>query len=256
MMSLLTTRELRADIGDKRIGGDLDLAVEAGQCWALLGANGAGKTTLLHTLAGLRPPAKGEILLNDQPLARWSRRQIARHLGILLQDSDDPFPATVLETALIGRHPHLGPWQWEGPEDHALAEQALAEVELQGLGHRGVDTLSGGERRRLALATLRVQDPRVALLDEPTNHLDLHHQIRLLGHLRDHARDNDGALVMALHDVNLAARFCDHVLMIFADGEIQHGPAAELMRADYLTCLYHHPIEEVATHGHRAFLPA
>ena len=255
-MTLLATRNLRVDIGGKRIGGDLDLVVEPGQCWAVLGANGSGKTTLLHTLAGLRAPAVGSIELDGKPLAAWARRDIARRIGILLQESDDPFPATVLETALIGRHPHLGPWQWEGPEDHALAREALAEVELAEFEHRGVDTLSGGERRRLALATLRVQDPRVGLLDEPTNHLDLHHQIRLLGQLRERAQSQQGALVMALHDVNLAARFCDHALLIFADGEILHGHASELLRADYLTCLYHHPIAEVASNGQRAFLPA
>jgi len=255
-MSLLATRDLHIEIGDKRIGDGIDLAVEPGEAWAVLGSNGSGKTTLLHTLAGLRPPARGEIRLADRPLDAWSRRAIACHLGILLQDSDDPFPATVMETALIGRHPHLGPWQWEGPEDHAIARQALAEVELTGFEQRGVETLSGGERRRLALATLRVQDPRLALLDEPTNHLDLHHQIRLLGQLRERSREREGALLMALHDVNIAARFCDHALMIFADGEILHGPAEELLRADYLTCLYHHPIEEVAGNGQRAFLPA
>ena len=255
-MSLLATRNLRVDIGGKRIGGDLELRIEPGQCWAFLGANGAGKTTLLHTLAGLRAPAAGSIALDGRPLQQWRRRDIARHLGILLQESEDPFPATVLETALIGRHPHLGPWQFEGPEDHERAHQALAEVELQGFEQRGIDTLSGGERRRLALATLLVPDPRLALLDEPTNHLDLHHQIRLLGKLRAHAHHRYGALVMALHDVNLAARFCDHALMIFADGEILHGPAEQLLRADYLTCLYHHPIEEVTGNGQRAFLPA
>ncbi len=255
-MSLLAAHGLRVDIGGKRIGGDLELTVTPGESWAVLGANGAGKTTLLYTLAGLRSPAAGTILLEGHPLRSWSRRAIARRLGILLQDSDDPFPATVLETALIGRHPHLGPWQWEGPEDTRRARDALAEVELDGFEQRGVDTLSGGERRRLALAALLVQDPKVALLDEPTNHLDLHHQIRLLGKLHDHARARGGALVMALHDVNLAARFCDHALMIFADGEILHGPADQLLRADYLTCLYHHPIEEVVGNGQRAFLPA
>jgi len=255
-MSLLATHGLRVDIGGKRIGGDLDLRIDPGECWAILGANGAGKTTLLHTLAGLRAPATGEITLDGRPLGAWSRREIACRLGILLQDSEDPFPATVLETALIGRHPHIGPWQWEGPDDREIARAALHEVELGDFEHRGVDTLSGGERRRLALATLRVQDPRVSLLDEPTNHLDLHHQIRLLGQLRQRAQEQSGALLMALHDVNLAARFCDHALLIFADGEVLHGKAGDLLRADYLTCLYHHPIEEVASNGHRAFLPA
>lgn len=255
-MSLLATKALRADIGGKRIGGDLDLVIKPGQCWGVLGANGAGKTTLLHTLAGLRAPAAGTIELDHQPLSSWSRREIAQRLGILLQDSDDPFPATVLETALIGRHPHMGAWQLEGPDDREKALAALAEVGLSEFEQRGIDTLSGGERRRLALATLLTQDPVLYLLDEPTNHLDLHHQIELLGRLRERARSRDGALVMALHDVNLAARFCDHLLLIFANGETLHGPADELLKPGHLSCLYHHPIEEVTANGRRAFLPA
>jgi len=254
--ALLATEALRVEIGGKRIGGGLDLAVAAGETWAVLGANGAGKTTLLHTLAGLRPPAAGRVQLDGRPLAAQRPRDVARRLGILLQDSADPFPTTVLETALIGRHPHLGPWEWEGADDRALARAALAEVDLAGLESRPVDSLSGGERRRLALATLLVQDPALYLLDEPTNHLDLHHQVHLLGHLRARARERGGALVMALHDVNLAARFCDHALLVFADGEVLHGRTDELLRPGHLSCLYDHPIEAVEHNGRTAFLPA
>lgn len=255
-MSLLATESLAVEIGGKRIGGALDLAFGAGETWAVLGANGVGKTTFLHTLAGLRPPTEGRVLLDHMALTGMRRRSIARRLGILLQASEDPFPATVLETALIGRHPHLGPWQWEGPSDHAAARRALAEVELDALASRAVDTLSGGERRRLALATLLTQDPSVYLLDEPSNHLDLHHQIQLLGRLRERVTERGGSLVMALHDVNLAARFCDHVVLIFHDGDVRHGPAAELLQPGHLSCLYHHPIRSVDVDGQRAFLPA
>ncbi len=255
-MSLLASEGLAIEIGGKRIGGGLDLAFRPGESWAVLGANGAGKTTLLHTLAGLRPPTEGRILLDGEALAGLRRRAIANRLGILLQASEDPFPATVLETALIGRHPHIGPWRQEGPEDYRRARQALAEVEMDALADRPIDTLSGGERRRLALATLLTQDPAVYLLDEPSNHLDLHHQIRLLGHLRARAQCNGGTLVMALHDVNLAARFCDHVVLIFHDGEVMHGPADEFLEPNHLSCLYHHPIRVVDIDGRRAFLPA
>ncbi|MDZ7749239.1 MAG: ABC transporter ATP-binding protein [Halofilum sp. (in: g-proteobacteria)] len=196
------------------------------------------------------------MLLDGAPLAGYATRAAARRLGVLLQETSDPFPATVFETALIGRHPHLGPWQWEGPDDHAAARAALAEVELAGLEARAVDTLSGGERRRLALATLLAQDPAVYLLDEPTNHLDLHHQIRLLGRLRERARSRGGALVMALHDVNLAARFCDHALLIFSDGTTACGSTDELLQPGHLTRLYHHPIEVVHFGERRAFVPA
>ncbi len=255
-MSLLATQRLAVEIGGKRITDGLDLAIEPGQSWAILGANGAGKTTLLHTLAGLRPPSAGAIHVAGRPLWAWRRREMARHLGILLQESHDPFPANVLETALIGRHPHLGPWQWEGAADRERARAALAQVELEGFEERAIDTLSGGERRRLALATLLVQNPSLYLLDEPTNHLDLHYQIRLLARMREQSRARDGALVMALHDVNLAARFCDHTMLIFGDGSAMHGPVSSLLTPGHLTRLYHHPIEAVPFGERRAFLPA
>jgi iron complex transport system ATP-binding protein len=254
-MSLLATDGLAIEIGGKRIAGDLDLAVAPGQSWAVLGANGAGKTTLLHTLAGLRPPAAGRVLLDGRPLEGIGRRDIARRLGILLQDSEDPFPSTVFETALIGRHPHIGAWQWESAEDHRRAHDALAQVGLESMADRPVDTLSGGERRRLALATLLAQEPAVHLLDEPSNHLDLHHQIRLLDHLRRKVTEAGGALVMALHDVNLATRFCDHALLVFGDGQVRHGPVGELLRPGHLSCLYHHPVQEITADGRRFFVP-
>lgn len=255
-MSLLATERLDVEIGGQWIAGGLDLAIAPGESWALLGANGAGKTTLLHTLAGLRAPAAGTLRVDGKRLGAWPRRALARRLGILLQESHDPFPSSVIETALIGRHPHLGPWQWEGAADRERAHAALAEVELDGLDERPIDTLSGGERRRLALATLLVQDPALYLLDEPTNHLDLHHQIRLLGRLRERIRARGGALIMALHDINLAARFCDHAALLFSDGAVLHGPAESLLTPADLTRLYHHPIEVVESGERRAFVPA
>lgn len=255
-MSTLATERLGVEIGGKRIGHDLALSFGAGESWAVLGANGAGKTTLLHTLGGLRPPGAGRVLLDGAPLTRLGRRAIARRLGVLLQDSEDPFPATVLETALIGRHPHIDPWRWESSADHARAHAALAEVGLDTMAGRAVDTLSGGERRRLALATLLAQDPAVYLLDEPSNHLDLHHQIDLLGRLCRRVTTTGGTVVMALHDVNLAARFCDHAVLIFDDGEIWHGRASEFLRPDHLSRLYRHPIHAIEAADRQFFVPA
>lgn len=255
-MSLLSLHGLSVTVGARQVCRDLDLRLEAGQSWGLLGANGTGKTTLLHTLAGLRPPSAGEIRLNGVPLHALPRRQLARQLGLLPQDSVDPMPATVLETALIGRHPHLGLWQWESPADLALARTALAAVELADAETRPVGTLSGGERRRLALATLLTQAPRIHLLDEPTNHLDLRHQVGLLTLLRERVRDQGGLLVMSLHDLNLAARFCDHLLLLFGDGEVLAGPAVQVLAPAHLQRLYGHPIAVVESEGRRAFVPA
>jgi len=253
-MSLLRAERLRVRVGGRTLLDGLDLAVEAGTVWAVLGRNGAGKTTLLHTLAGLRPAAAGCIHLNGEPLAAWSRRAIARRIGLLPQDNHDPFPATVLETALIGRHPHLEPWRWEDRTDRDLALDALRLVGLETFAARDVGSLSGGERRRLAMATLLTQDPGLMLLDEPSNHLDLHHQVQLLGLLSERNRSPGRGALMTLHDVNLADRFCTHALLLFPDAPPLAGPCGEVLNEGTLTQLYGHPIRKLHDRDRRAFL--
>jgi iron complex transport system ATP-binding protein len=245
-MELLRAQALTVAIGGRRLCRDLDLVISAGQTWAILGPNGSGKTTLLHTLAGLRPAQGGEVRLLGRPLPAWRPRERARVLGLLLQDYDDPFPSTVLETALMGRHPHLGRWQREGAEDLARVREALHLMDLDTLETRTVATLSGGERRRLATAALLAQDPRLLLLDEPTNHLDLHHQVRVPQLLARRAADKQGAAVMVLHDVTAAVRCCDHALLMFADGEPLSGTMTAVVTEENLSRLYGHPVRCLA----------
>ena len=252
---LLESHNLGVRIGGLQICRDANFEFRAGECWGILGINGAGKTTLLHTLAGLRPPESGQICLNGHPLQHISRRSIARQLGLMLQDTPDPFPATVLDTALIGRHPHLSRWQWESARDIEQALGALGQVHLAGFEHRQVNTLSGGERRRLALATLLVQAPAMLLLDEPTNHLDLHHQHQLLTLLRDRVH-NGASIVMVLHDINHVVRYCDHVILLCGDGEIIQGLQSEILNAELLSRLYRHPVMEVKLQQQRFFISA
>lgn len=252
---LLESHNLSIRIGGLQICHDANFEFRAGECWGILGINGAGKTTLLHTLAGLRPPENGQICLNGNPLQHMSRRSIARQLGLMLQDTPDPFPASVLDTALIGRHPHLSRWQWESAGDIERAQTALEQVHLQGFEQRQVNTLSGGERRRLALATLLVQSPAMLLLDEPTNHLDLHHQHQLLTLLRDRVH-NGTSIVMVLHDINHVVRYCDHVILLCGDGEIIQGIQSEILNAEILSRLYRHPVMEVELQQQRFFTSA
>jgi len=254
-MILLETQQLEVQVADIQVCRDLNLKIEAGQCWGILGRNGAGKTTLLHTLAAMRMPLAGQIALDGSDINQLSRRQIAQHLGVLFQDSEDPFPATVMETALIGRHPHLGRWGWEGPDDHKYASDALRAVNLETMAARQVSTLSGGERRRLAIATLLAQNPALALLDEPTNHLDLNQQIAVLQLLKHRLTNENQAMLLVLHDVNLAMRFCDQLLFLFGDGETLQGPTMEIANEENLMRLYNHPLMELQTPHGPAFLP-
>ncbi len=242
--------------GGRTLVRDLRFGIAAGQRLCVLGRNGSGKTTLLHTLAGLRPAVAGSVLLDGAAIGAVPRRSLARRLGLVAQTSEDPFPATVLDMALIGRHPHLSFWEWEGEADRRAAMAALADVGLAGMADRRIDTLSGGERRRLAIATALCQDPRVLLLDEPLNHLDPQHQIEAMALFRQRA-DTGAAVVASLHDVNIAARFADLALLLFGpaeDGAWQYGPAREVLRPEPLSRLYRADVRTVADGDRQVFV--
>ena len=254
-MSLLQTKSLVVNMAEKPICTNFDFELQAGEYWGVLGGNGIGKTTLLNTLAGLRPAAGGEIFINGKSSREWKRKHMARKLGMLFQDSVDTFPTTVRETAMIGRHPYVSFLSVEAKQDRDIINSALADVSLNEMADRQIDTLSGGERRRLALATLLVQDPLIWLLDEPTNHLDLHHQISMLDLIKEKVEKNKGAALMVLHDVNLVIRFCTHALLMIEHDNIVCGPVADVLNQENLQILYQHPIKKVEADGSSFFFP-
>jgi len=252
--ALLHAEGLRLEAGARVLVDDLGFTVRPGEVWALLGPNGSGKTTLLHALAGLRPPAAGRVRLADRPYADWPAGQAACLRGLLPQVLADAFSAPVLEIVLIGRHPHLARWAWESAEDEAVARAALAAVDLAGFEARDVLTLSGGERQRVGLAALLAQDPLLLLLDEPLAHLDLHHQVAVLDLLRGRAREAGKAVVLALHDLNLAHRFATHALVLSPRGH-RAGPVAEVMREGVLGAAFGHVLRQAQVAGRTVFVP-
>ena len=254
-MAQLEAIALDCRIGERTLWRGLELTISPGECWGVLGSNGSGKTTLLHTLAGLQMPAAGEVRLDGAALTSLPRREIAQRLGLLLQDSHDVFPASVWESVLSGRHPHIGLWQQETETDHAIARTALEAMDLSDLESRPVQSLSGGERRRLAIATLLTQDPDLLLLDEPLNHLDLHHQQALLHMLHQLCDTSGKAVMMVLHDPNQALRYCDKVLLLEGNGTWLAGKSEELLTAEVLSNLYGCPIAYFEQGGQRLFLP-
>jgi iron complex transport system ATP-binding protein len=251
----LATQDVAVSVGARELVSNLTVSFAAGEFVAVLGRNGCGKTLTLHTLAGLRKPAKGTVLLDGIPTDQHDRRHAARRLGLLAQDLDEGFVTTALEAALIGRHPHLSFWQWETPEDGQLAQKALQAVDLGDFGGRRTDTLSGGEQRRVSIAALLAQAPSVYLLDEPTNHLDPHHQLAVLNLFQQLARGGS-TIIATLHDPTLAARFADRALLLFGDGRWVAGPAADTIAAESLSSLYLTPMLEVRQEGRRIFVPA
>lgn len=253
-MSRLHTHDLIINVPNRADGFPLNMSIEPGQIWGVLGPNGAGKTTLLHTLAGLLPARSGQVFLHEASLAELKRRAIAQQLGLVFQERQDSFPATVMETALIGRHPWLSPWEREQSDDQQRAQQALLALDVAHLSDRLLSTLSGGERQRVAIATLMTQNPDIWLLDEPTNHLDLHHQVKVMRLLREQAAAGK-TVFMCLHDLNLAARWCSHVLLLYPNGDACWGAAEMMLKLSALEQLYNQKLITVEADGAPVFVP-
>ncbi|HEY8856185.1 MAG TPA: ABC transporter ATP-binding protein [Rugosibacter sp.] len=270
---LLSTRALDVSIGKICICDALNLNVAIGERWAILGKNGVGKSTLLATLAGLRAADAGELHIGRISAVAPTRpagstlgvptfsghdlRRLAKIRGVLTQHQSDPFPATVLETALVGRHPHLGRWDWESTADRAIARQALAAVGLDDFTEREVHTLSGGERQRLAVAQLLTQQPQLFLLDEPLTHLDLAHQVAVMNLFKKMTTDETTAtaFIAVLHDPGFAMRYCDHALLLFGKGEWLAGRSQKIITANNLSRLYGYPLREIRNDNDRWFIP-
>ena len=251
---MLTCNALDVRIADRTLVSNLDLDVRAGEIIAVLGPNGAGKSLTLLSLAGLRPADAGEIRLGEQTLDNYPRRRLAQELALLPQHIEDAFPATVAETALIGRFPYAGLLGIESASDIDLSRQALERVGLAALSERDVQSLSGGERRRLAVAQILAQDPGCFLLDEPLNHLDPQHQLEVLGIFRALA-DQGRAVVASLHDVNLASRFADRVLALHGDGRWHCGTTDEVLRPNLLSELFSVNMDAVTWRDRDLFVP-
>lgn len=253
-MSLLEARRLTVRIGERLLCRELDLSVSSGEAWLILGENGSGKSTLLATLAGWLKPAGGQVLLRGKPLPDWPPRQRARCLAWMSQYDDCPFPISVLEKTLTGCHPRLGRWQWESSDDMQQALQQLQQLDLAPLAQRDLATLSGGERRRVSLATALIQQADLLLLDEPLSQLDLRHQQQALALLRGELASGRGMLVVG-HDPNHARSFATHALLLHGDGHWQAGPVTEVLTVANLSALYHHPIRAIGDAGLPWFVP-
>jgi iron complex transport system ATP-binding protein len=252
---LLSCDRLSVDVPSRRLVERLSLELQGGELIAVLGQNGAGKSMTLATLAGLRAAAGGSVSLCGRNIYDAARQWVARHLALLPQSVDDIFPATALDTAMIGRHPHIGRLSWESAEDKNIALNALESMGLGALASRNILSLSGGERQRLAIAQVLAQSPDVYLLDEPSNHLDPHHQVDAIQTFRNAANRGAG-IIASFHDVNLAARFADRCLLLFGDGRWRLGQSTQMLTADCLSELFATKMEAVPWRDRHLFVAA
>jgi len=209
---------------------DVSLTVGPGEFHAVLGPNGSGKTTLVRLALGALSPAAGRAEIAERPAHLWPRQELARVVGVVPQREDNLFPQRVRETVLLGRYPHLSLWGRERPEDHAAVERALTACDVAQLADRWVWTLSGGEYQRVRVARALAQEPRLLVLDEPGVSLDLRHEMALFELVRGLVDRTGVGVLMITHQLNLAARYADTVLLL-SDGR----PAAAGVPGDVLT---------------------
>ncbi len=218
--------------------GPVDLRIAAGQTWGIIGPNGAGKSTLLRLVVGLLTPTQGQVSLDGQPVARLSAVARARLAAFLPQKPVSPAGATAREVVLLGRFPYRQHRLFESQDDVRIADEALASTETSEFADRRMETLSGGEAQRVHLAAALAQQPRLLVLDEPTAALDPYHQLHLFSILAAQARQTGLAVLVATHDLNLAGRFCDRLLLLHAGRAAAAGPPREVLEPEVLADVY------------------
>ncbi|MBP5856241.1 ABC transporter ATP-binding protein [Marivibrio halodurans] len=230
---------VHVDRGTRRVLSGVSVSAGRGEVLGLIGPNGAGKTTLLRALLGLQPLAAGRIAIAERALEHWPRAALGRQIAYLPQAGGEAWPVRVERFVTLGRLPHLEPWRGPSRRDREIVAEAMAATDVARFAHRPVTALSGGERTRVHLArTLAVGAP-ILLVDEPVTGLDPYHQLQVMEMLRDQARERDRTVVVVLHDLTLAHRFCDR-LALLAHGRIAaHGPPGAVLRPDIIGDVYH-----------------
>lgn len=217
---------------------DVSIDIGPGMRVGILGPNGSGKTTLLKLLAGVLTPQRGEVLLDGVPMRSLARRAIARRVAMVPQDTHPAFDYTVLELTLMGRYPHLGAFEVEGAADVDIARQALTMTGTVQFAPRLFSTLSGGERQRVVIASALAQQAGMLLLDEPTASLDPGYQLEIAELLRWLNRDRHISLVLATHDLNLAAGVCETLVLLNRGSVVAAGPTADVLTPERIASLY------------------
>lgn len=242
MSAFFEVRDLAVHIGSTAILHNISLAFNEGQVTALLGHNGSGKSTLLKTLARQIPACAGEVRLEGKTAKSLGARAFARVVGYLPQHPPGTDGLTVRELVALGRYPWRGPLGRYSDEDHSLIDQAIADTDLKPFEHRAVDTLSGGERQRAWIAMLLAQQTRCLLLDEPISALDVKHQVETLRLVQRLASQRELTVIVVLHDVDLASRFCDRLVALKAGQVVADGTPAEIMDSQILESIYSVPM--------------
>ena len=243
---MIRLEQVQFRLGSRQLLQPLDLQIPQGQVCGLIGHNGSGKSTLIKLLARQQPATGGRILLDGEDRASYSSREFARRVAYLPQQPAATDQLTVRELVRFGRQPWHGLLGRFGPEDRQAVARAMALTQIEPYADRLVESLSGGERQRVWLAALIAQQTRYLLLDEPTSALDVAHQVEVLALIRQLSHELDLGVVLVLHDINMAARYCDRLVALREGALLRQGTPEELMTSATLEAIYQLPMQVLA----------
>jgi iron complex transport system ATP-binding protein len=233
-MTTLDVARLSINYGNVKVLEDVFITSGAGECIGIIGPNGSGKSTLLKAMSKIIRPAAGSVVLSGRDLASIPRDELARNMAVVSQDTLSDFEFTCLDIVLMGRNPHMKRFAVESRKDYEIAETSMKLTSTWHLKDRMFNELSGGERQRVVIARALTQEPSVLLLDEPVSHLDINHQIEIL-ELVDRLKKTRGLLViMVIHDLNLAARYCDRLILLSHRTVQAAGTPAEVLTREHI----------------------
>lgn len=224
--------------GEQQVLRNINLRLHRGSCTGILGPNGSGKTTLLDILAGLLRPDSGSIAFQGRPIHQWPKKELARLLALVPQDFMVRFGFTVREVVTMGLHPHLHRFASPSAADERLIDTVLEVTGIKTLAERPVTRLSGGEKQRVAVARALAQQPAVLLLDEATSNLDIHHSLEILHLIRNRFEQQHMQVVAVMHDLNLAAFFCDQLIFLKAGEIVCQGATNEVLTPAIIKTVY------------------
>ncbi|MFC2038300.1 ABC transporter ATP-binding protein [Chloroflexota bacterium] len=254
MMISLETQNVSLAYGRNVVMKDLSFRVAPGEMVGLIGPNGSGKSTIIKALSHIIGPSKGKILIEGRDISGIPRGELARLLGVVPQMPLLPSTFSAFEIVLMGRNPHLGMFQYESADDMDITWQAMGRTLTQNLASRRIGELSGGEIQRIVVARVLAQQPKSILLDEPTANLDINHQVEILDLIKSLCQENNLAVVITLHDLNLAAQYCNRLLLINKGEVHSQGTPREVISPENIkevygaeNCVYTHPVNGLPT---------
>ena len=239
MSGFLETEKLSVGYDGKPLIRDVCLQVQRGKIVTLIGPNGSGKSTILKTIVGQLSKVAGTVLLEGAPMERCGQKEIAKRMAILMTERIHPELMTCYDVVSTGRYPYTGALGLLGKEDKRIVEESLELVHGRDMADRPFDAISDGQRQRILLARALCQTPEIIVLDEPTSYLDIRYKLELLTILKTMVREKDLAVLMSLHELDLAQRVSDTVVCVSGDRIDRMGPPEEIFSNDYIARLYH-----------------